>query len=314
MRKTLIFLALLLVLVMPLRAVAEETEKAPINLPVIERWSIDETYEVSARTLTVYSQPDIHSPVQFTLYHEMDIDPTEMLIADGYRWFRITDKNYWIPAIEPGGITNLTVKDASDTQYIEDYYGILDLPHRYAVKMVKEPGAVGRLETYRKEGDNYILQNTYDISYRKEGEKSRYGDLKTIGGHVVRYLYRTTRSSMNGWDKDGEPFGVFKTSFPMPHDGLPHLLAGEISTYQYNKLPTINRNSNGELMPNPGSYMGADIVLHTKRKGSRGCINVENEAMSYLYHVDLPTDLNTEIIPLIIYDEDVVAPPIGTLF
>ena len=118
---------------------------------------------------------------------------------------------------------------------------------------------------------------------------------------------------MNGWDASGDPFGVYKTSFPMPHDGLPHLLKGNISTYQYNKLPAINQNSNGEFLPHPGSYMGADIVLHTKRKGSRGCINIENEAMSYLYHKDLVTELDREIIPLVIYDEDVIAPPIGKL-
>lgn len=314
MRKPLLLFVMLLMLISPLSAVAKETQKtASISLPKINRWNLDDSYEISAKTLTVHSQPDIHSPVQFTLYHGMEINPTEVQIIGGYRWFRITERNFWIAAIEPGGISNLTIKDSSQANYIEDYYGILEMPHRYAVKMVKEPGAVGRIETYRKESAGYILQNTYEISYRKEGEKTKYGDLKTIGGNVVRYLYRTTRSSMNGWDNDGEPFGVFKTSFPMPHDGLPHLLAGKINTYQYNKLPAINRHLNGELMPHPGSYMGADIVLHTKRKGSRGCINVENEAMAYLYHEDLVTELNTQIIPLIIYDEGVIAPPIGTL-
>ncbi len=314
MRKAFVLLALLIVLLSPLRAAAEESSnKTKTVRPTISRWSIDQSYEVSAKTVTVYSGPSIDSNPLFELHRGMDVEPTESRIESGYRWFRITERNFWVPALEPGGVTNLVVKDKTDLNYIEDYYGILEMPHSYAMKMVKEPGAVGRIETYRKVGLDYVLQNTYEISYRREGEKANYGDLKTIGGNVVRYMYRTTRSSMNGWDKDGEKFGVYKTSFPMPHDGLPHLLEGNIGTHQYNKLPTINQMSNGEFTPHPGSYMGADIVLHTKRKGSRGCINIENEAMGYLYHEDVVSELNTEIIPLVIYDEDVVAPPIGQL-
>ena len=43
------------------------------------------------------------------------------------------------------------------------------------------------------------------------------------------------------------------------------------------------------------------------------CIMVPNEAMSRLYHEDLVTENDQEIIPFIIYDEDVIAPPIGQL-
>lgn len=278
------------------------------------RWDLNGTFEISTPTLMAYAAPDIHSKPAFALYKGMDIEPSETLYADGYRWFKFGDRGYWIPAIEPGGIVNLVTKTERGAGYIEDYYGILDQPHNYAVKMVKYPDALGRMETYEKVADAYVLRNVYELSYRKEGQKSNYGDLKTIGGNVVRYMYRTTRSSMNGWDATGDHFGVYKTSFPMPHDGLSHLLAGRISPHQYNKLPTINQHDNGEFYPHPGSYMGADIVLHTKRKGSRGCINIENEAMSYFYHEDLVTELDREIIPLIIYDEDVVAPPVGELF
>ncbi len=304
LRKAYILLVLPLLFILPLNA---ET------LASQNRWDVDDTYEVASDTITVYSQPDIHSEPQFILYKGMDIEPAETKFVDGHLWFKLADKNYWVVALEPGGNAQLTAKISTDVQYIEDYYGILDRPHNYAMKMVKRPGAVGHMETYSKVGDEYVFRNVYELSYRKEGMKDAYGDLKTIGGHVVRYLYRTTRSSMNGWDASGEHFGVYKTSFPMPHDGLPHLLKGDISIYQYNKLPAINQHSNGEFYPHPGSYMGADIVLHTKRKGSRGCINIENEAMSFLYHEDLVTELDREIIPLIIYDEDVIAPPIGKL-
>ncbi|MBU0577277.1 hypothetical protein KKF73_01780 [Patescibacteria group bacterium] len=243
----------------------------------------------------------------------MDITPSESLIADGYKWFRLGNENYWVPVLEPGGISNLTVKNSSELNVIEDYYGILEMPHNFAVKLVKYPEAEGRIETYRKVGDEYVLQYTYPVSYRKEGKKEIYGDLKTVGGNVVRYMYRTMRSSMDGWDASGDPFGVYKISYPMPHDGLPKLFSGSLSLAQYNELPAINRNPAGNYLPHPGGRLGADIVLHTKRKGSSGCINIENEAMSYLYHQDLATELDREIIPLVIYDEDVIAPPVGQL-
>ena len=99
----------------------------------------------------------------------------------------------------------------------------------------------------------------------------------------------------------------------MPHDGYNRLMEGTLTDYQYNKLPAINKYDNGQLYPHPESNMGANIVLHTKRKGSRGCIMIPNEAMSDLYHKDLVTENDTEIIPFIIYDEDVIAPPAGVL-
>jgi len=173
------------------------------------------------------------------------------------------------------------------------------------------------METYEKTDDGYRLRHIYPITYRKEGQKTRYGDLKSPGGNVVRYMYRTRRSGMNGWDKNGNPFGVYKISYPMPHDALPHLMAGRITEAQYNKIPAINWKGEGEnrmLYPHPHSYMGADIVLHTARKGSRGCLNIENEQMSFFYHEDLVTENDKEIIPLVIYDEEVIAPPVGDLF
>ncbi|MBN2087237.1 hypothetical protein JW758_02725 [Candidatus Peregrinibacteria bacterium] len=198
------------------------------------------------------------------------------------------------------------------SSYIVDEYGILDLPHRYAVKFVKYPGAQGRIETYERVDSEYIMRNTYTTYYRKDGPKDRYGDLKSPGGNVVRYIYRTTNTGMGGWDKNGEPFGAYKVSFPMPHDARPLLESGQMSQAQFDKIPAINY-INGRLYPHPASMLGADIVLHTKVRGSRGCITIPNEAMSQLYHEDLVTENDTEIIPFIIYDEDVIAPPIGQL-
>lgn len=200
---------------------------------------------------------------------------------------------------------------------IVDRYGILKMPHQYAVKFVKYSGSIGRLETYKKISDEYVMQHTYTADYPKEGPKQSPWDMRTAGGNTIRYLYRTTRSGMNGWDKNREHFGVYKVSFPMPHDLEPLLKAGKISEAQYNKIPIINyQGSKGGKMlyPHPKSAVGADIVLHTAKRGSRGCIMVENEAMSRLYHEDLVTENDQEIIPFVIYDEDVVAPPIGELF
>lgn len=298
------FVVLLSLLVLPL---------SPKTLADLDRWSLENTYEVSSVTLAVYSEPNINSDVLLTLYNGMDIEPTESLIVDGYKWFKFGEGGYWIAALEPGGVTNVSLKENSGSVAIEDSYGILEQPHRYAVKLVKYPGAVGRIETYKKVGDEYVMQHTYTTTYRKEGQKSRYNDLRTAGGNVVRYIYRTKRSLMTGWDSSGQHFGVYKVSYPMPHDGLPHLLSGNISVGQYNRLPAINQNSVGMFIPHPISRMGANIVLHTKAKGSSGCINIENEAMSRLYHEDMATELDHELIPLVIYDEDVIAPKIGQL-
>ena len=279
----------------------------------VRTWDYSDPFTISAETVPVFSSPDIQSSESFFMTKGMTVNPLETIIINGYRWFKINSR-YWLPAIEPMGVVN--VEQSEKKSHIEDIYGIFDQPHRYAVKMVKYPEAKGRMETYKKIGDKYVMQHTYTLSYRKEGQKTKYGDLKSPGGNVVRYLYRTTRSGMNGWDSTGQHFGVYKVSFPMPHDALPHLIEGRITDYQYNKIPAINWKGEGEnrmLYPHPASYMGADIVLHTKRKGSRGCINIPNEAMSFFYHEDVVTENDKEIIPLVIYDEDVVAPPIGQL-
>ncbi len=200
---------------------------------------------------------------------------------------------------------------------IVDRYGILKMPHQYAVKFVKYHGSIGRLETYKKIGDEYVMQHTYTADYPKEGPKQSPWDMRTVGGNTIRYLYRTTRSGMNGWNKDREHFGVYKVSFPMPHDVEPLIEAGRLPESYVNKIPIINyRGSEGNQMlyPHPESAVGANIVLHTARKGSRGCIMVPNEAMSQLYHEDLVTENDQEIIPFVIYDEWVEAPPIGQLF
>lgn len=195
------------------------------------------------------------------------------------------------------------------SRYIVDEYGILDMPHQYAVKFVKYPGAQGRLETYKKEGDEYVMTNTYITYYRKDRPKDKYGDLKSPGGNVIRYLYRTTNTGMGGWNKEEESFGAYKVSYPMTHDARPSLESGKMSQAQFDKIQAINY-INGHLYSHPHSMLGSDIVLHTKIKGSRGCITVPNEPMSRLYHEDLVTENDQEIIPFVTYDEDVIAPPI----
>ncbi len=275
------------------------------------RWSLDQTFVVSSAQLTLYQEPRIDSKPGPSLYKGMTFVPSEGVNRDGINWFKVGDRSLWVPAQESGGIVNVAADDGIRESQIIDLYGILDQPHRYAVKLVKFPDAKGRLETYEKTDTGYTIRHTYDVTYRKEGQKDKYGDLKSPGGPVIRYLYRTTKSSMNGWS-NGQPFGVYKVSYPMPHDALPYLLNGKMTLAQYAKIPAVNRIGD-KLYPHPHSMLGADIVLHTKRWGSAGCLNIENEAMSSLYHEDLVTENDQEIIPFVIYDEDVVAPPIGQL-
>lgn len=276
------------------------------------RWDIRRTYIVETKTLPVFKAPDISAGQQFVLYKGMAVVPLEAVDKNGYKWFKINSR-YWIPAMEPNGIVNLSLKENYDPKKITDLYGILTIPHTYAVKLVKFSGATGRIETYKKIDGKYVLQNTYNASYREDGAKAKYGDLKTPGGSIIRYLYRTTRSSMTGWDRKGKSFGVYKVSYPMPHDALPYLISGKMSASQYNTIPAINYHGD-ILFPHPKSMLGADILIHTKAKGSLGCINIENEEMSYFYNQDITTENDKEIIPFVIYDEDAAAPPVGQLF
>jgi hypothetical protein len=277
------------------------------------RWSLGQTFTVTSDRLPVYSEPGTKSKPGPALYKGMSFVPSEEVSRDGVEWFKVGTRSLWVPAVESGGIVNIAAGTDSPASKTVDLYGILEQPHRFAVKMVKEKGAKGRIETYEKTENGYRLRHVYPITYRKEGAKDKFGDLKSPGGSVVRYIYRTTRSSMNGWDKERRPFGVYKISYPMPHDALPFLLSGKMTLSQYANIPAINRI--GETFyPHPHGMLGADIVIHTARKGSLGCVNIENEAMSEFYHEDLVTENDREIIPLVIYDEDVVAPSEGELF
>jgi hypothetical protein len=277
------------------------------------RWGLGQTFVVSSAQLPVYQEPEMSLKPGPSLYRGMAFTPSDEMDRDGIEWFKVGNRNLWIPATQPNGVVNVAVDDSPSAPKIVDLYGILDQPHRYAVKLVKFPDAKGRLETYEKTGSGYQLRHTYEVTYRKEGPKDKYGDLKSPGGPVIRYLYRTTSSAMNGQDKGGQSFGVFKVSYPMPHDALPYLFSGKMTLAQYANIPAINRIGE-KLYPHPQSMLGADILIHTARKGSLGCFNIENEAMSSLYHEDLVTENDQEIIPFVIYDEDVVAPPTGQLF
>jgi hypothetical protein len=289
-------------------------EMSQESIPSVEN---GEQYAVRVKTLPAFRQPNTEAVTDFRLYQEMRFDPSEVKVNDGILWMKLESTSYWIPAREKDGTWNVALDLEPETPRILDIYDIMSLPHDHAVKLVKYPGAKGRIETYQRVGNEYVMSHTYSVAYPKEGPKNLYGDLKTIGGPVIRYLYRTTRSSMNGWTAEGEKFGVYKVSYPMPHDGLPYLLSGKMAVSQYNALPTINYQGTGDnrmLYPHPHSMLGADILIHTARWGSLGCIMVENEAMNFLYHEDLPTENDREIIPLVVYDENVIAPPIGQLF
>lgn len=281
-----------------------------------QSWQEGKRFKIATEKVAVYTQPDPSESPAFDLYENMVVENQELIDAEGIQWLTLKagSRKYFVPAAFPGGNTSVVLEEnAQPTEYgIVDHYGILKQPHRYTLKLVKMPGAKGRMEVYEKTDEGYTFKNAYDVKYPKEGPKAKYGDLKTVGGPVVRYVYRTTRSAMNGWDSEGS-FGVYKVSFPMPHDALPYLMEGKMTLGQYNKIPAINKIGE-EFYPHPGSMLGADIVIHTARKGSRGCIILEHSEMAKLYRSDMPTENDKEIIPLIIYDEDRVAPPEGTLF
>ncbi len=265
------------------------------------------------KNIEVYSKTEESASASFSLYPGMSFEATDIALKEGALWIGLKagGREFWIKGFENNERTVMTESPQKKT--IVDSYGILKLPHQYAAKMVKIPGAEGRLETYEKIDGKYVLNNVYTVTYPREGAKSIYGDLKTVGGPVVRYMYRTLRTGMSGRNQNGNEFGVFKISYPMPQDALPHFLNGHIGAGQYNNIPTVNER-NGFFSPHPHSYMGADILIHTARKGSRGCVNIENEAMSKLYREDLTTENDREIIPLVIYDEDMKPPAPGTLF
>ncbi|MBI5421626.1 hypothetical protein HZA44_00630 [Candidatus Peregrinibacteria bacterium] len=275
-------------------------------------WDIHRTFSVSAPSVPAYREPRLEAKAQFDMPKGTAFAPIDSLSQDGIEWFKV-EGGFWVPALEPNGVVNVTMEAEAEQPKVIDLYGIMEQPHRFAVKMVKMPGAKARIETYKKVEGGYVLSHTYDSTYRKDGPKDKYGDLKSPGGPVIRYLYRTTRSAMNGRDKAGNLFGVYKVSYPMPHDALPYLLAGKMSLAQYNNIPAINYVG-GTLYPHPHSMLGADILIHTKNKGSLGCINIENELMGQFYNEDLVTENDKELIPFVIYDEGVVAPPEGQLF
>lgn len=294
--------------------IALNFQQASAELPLLEapESPIGKSYEVINSSINVYSSPNEDARILFKLYKDMDIFPSEFKQVDGEFWFRFEPGNNWVMGRDKDDNSLLQEVDLNEN-HIEDYYGILNEPHRFALKMVKYPGATARLETYEKVGNDYIFKDSYEASYPKEGSKDTFGDLKTVGGRGIRYIYRTRRTGMGGRNLDGETFGAYKIAFPMPHDGYEKYLKGELNSYQVAKLPAINKNHRGEFYPHPHSNLGADIVLHTASKGSRGCVIVENEMMSHIYQNDLTSKHDTELIPFVIYDEDVIAPPLGQL-
>lgn len=297
-----------IIALMPLSTVSYEPAQA--------RWTDEATYKIEDSVLTAYGSPSIEDQSAFNLYKGMTVESQSLKLVNQELWIetKVGGKSYWIPATE-GSRTKVSLKKDLDSGVV-DYYGILDQPHRYAVKLVKLPGANGRLETYEKTETGYAYRQSYEVRYPKEGPKNRYGDLKTVGGPVVRYLYRTTRSSRNG-RYEGEFFGVYKVSYPMPHDALPYLEAGKMSVAQYQRIPAINfrgPEENRQLYPHPQGILGADIVVHTDAWGTLGCIIMPSGDMHKLYHEDLVTENDKEIIPFIIYDEGVTAPKEGQLF
>ncbi len=280
-------------------------------------WRDFTRFEVASNELPVYGTPSKDSRPKFNLYKGMEIESVVADIVDGEKWLKIDSSRgqHWIPASEKGGIYNVSAV-AEAKSGIVDYYDILEQPHNYAVKLVKYADKPeGRIETFKRIDGDYVHHKTYNVTYPKVGPKDRYGDLKTVGGPVVRYLYRTKRSSMNGY-LNGERFGVYKVSYPMPHDALPWVLEGRMSLAEYNRIPTINYRgpeNDKQLYPHPQGRLGADILIHTEKHGSLGCILVDHAEMYDLFFEDLVSESNKEIIPFIIYDEDMVPTPEGQL-
>ncbi|MFH0821054.1 MAG: hypothetical protein V1908_04755 [Candidatus Peregrinibacteria bacterium] len=274
----------------------------------------NEWIRITAKTTEVRSNPDLKSKSLFTLYEGMQVPFDEVKVTPEGFWysFKIRKSTYWIQGEINGEFQFKRVTE--ELPRIIDSYGILNQPHRFVAKLVKYSSAAeGRLETYEKIEGEYVLSNVYPVTYRREGKKTDYADLRTVGGPVIRYMYRTMQTGMKGRDQSEREFGAFKISYPMPHDALPHFLEGRMGFASYNMIPVINW-LNDLLIPHPHSLMGADILIHTARKGSRGCINVENEQMSMLYYDDLAAENDHEIIPLVIYDENVETPSIGEFF
>lgn len=283
-------------------------------------WDKTGLFVVSAGTVKAYDSMVLTKP-KFTLYKGMQFQSQNIIDKDGVKFIqaKFGNKNYFIPAIQDGGNANVTpvgiyniASISEETGAIKDYYGILDQPHTYAIKLVKEKGAKGRLETYEKTDEGYVFRKSYQVKYPKEGPKVIYGDLKTVGGPVVRYVYRTTNTSRGG-SSAGKSFGGYKISYPMPHDALPYLEKGTMTVQSYNNIPALNVK-NGVYTPHPQGKLGADLVIHTDVWGSLGCIIMKNDQMANLYLKDLVTVNDKEIIPLIVYDENVVAPSEGQLF
>lgn len=299
---------------------ASEMDKRVTFELAISNWDKTGLFEVSAGTVKVYDSTVLTKP-KFTLYKGMQFQSQDIIDKDGVKFIqtKFGNKSYFIPAlnevgttsVRPVGIYNIA-SVSEETGTIKDYYGILDLPHTYAIKLVKEKGAKGRLETYEKTEDGYLFRNSYQVKYPKEGPKVIYGDLKTVGGPVVRYVYRTTNTSRGG-SSAGKYFGGYKISYPMPHDALPYLQKGTMNIQSYNNIPAISVK-NGVYTPHPRGKLGADLVIHTDIWGSLGCIIMKNDQMANLYLKDLVTVNDKEIIPLIVYDENVVAPTEGELF
>ena len=100
-------------------------------------WADNGVFAVARQAIDIFGAPDIHSEPEFKIYRNMSFSPAETIIQNGYKWFKLGNKNYWAPAVEPNGIVNFVAEPKSENRRILDLYGIMNQPHRYAVKMVK---------------------------------------------------------------------------------------------------------------------------------------------------------------------------------
>src|SRR3989338_2700747 len=102
--------------------------------------------------MPAYEDPKSTSNAALELFEGMHLKVIESAIKEGDIWFKFKagKKDYWLKSAERGKNKIGVITEPSKT--IVDSYGILNLPHRYAVKLVKFPGATGQLETYKREG------------------------------------------------------------------------------------------------------------------------------------------------------------------
>ena len=98
------------------------------------RWALGQNFVVTASKIPIYADPGSQKTISSYLYSGMTVEPTDWVTKEGVDWFKVGDRSLWVPASEPNGIINVAADENIPGAKIIDLYGILDQPHRYAVK------------------------------------------------------------------------------------------------------------------------------------------------------------------------------------